>query len=67
VHLKTGSAILEYGLIQGFVGELRKKGLSETTTRRIFNVVKASLNGVVKMELIKKNPASIIEKPKVIV
>ena len=52
--------------IQGFVGELRKKGLSETTTKRIYNVVNASLNSAVKMELIKKNPASIIEKPKVI-
>ncbi|MBN8199177.1 tyrosine-type recombinase/integrase [Cytobacillus pseudoceanisediminis] len=52
--------------IQGFVGELRKKGLSDTTTKRIYNVVNASLNSAVKMELIKKNPASFIEKPKVI-
>ncbi|HWO98442.1 MAG TPA: site-specific integrase [Bacillus sp. (in: firmicutes)] len=51
--------------IQGFVGELRKKGLSDTTTKRIFNVVNASLNSAVRMELIKKNPASIIEKPRV--
>ncbi|MCM3787891.1 site-specific integrase [Domibacillus indicus] len=50
--------------IQCFVGELRNKGLAETTTKRIFNVVNASLNSAVKLELIKKNPASIIEKPK---
>ncbi|OAH59400.1 integrase [Domibacillus aminovorans] len=52
--------------IQGFVGELRRKGLSEWTVKRIFNVVNASLNAAVKMELIQKNPASTIEKPKVI-
>ncbi|MCP3764620.1 tyrosine-type recombinase/integrase [Domibacillus sp. A3M-37] len=51
--------------IQSFVGELRNKGLSEWTVKRIFNVVNASLNAAVKMELIKKNPASATEKPKV--
>ncbi|MBU8967505.1 tyrosine-type recombinase/integrase [Bacillus altitudinis] len=51
--------------IQGFISSLRSKGLSETTTKRIFNVVNASLNSAVKLELIKKNPASLIEKPKV--
>lgn len=50
--------------IQEFVTELRNKGLSQTTVKRIFNVVNASLNSAVKMELIKKNPASAIEKPK---
>jgi integrase len=51
--------------VQGFVRELRSKGLSEWTVKRIFNVVNASLNAAVKMELIKKNPALSIEKPKV--
>jgi integrase len=50
--------------IQKFVAGLRDKGLSETTVKRIFNVVNASLNSAVKMELLKKNPASSIEKPK---
>ncbi|MGG3449574.1 tyrosine-type recombinase/integrase [Domibacillus aminovorans] len=51
--------------IQGFIGDLRNKELSESTIKRIFNVVNASLNAAVKMELIKKNPASTIEKPRV--
>jgi len=51
--------------IQKFVMELRSKGLSPATVKRIFNVVNSSLNSAVKMELIKKNPASNnVEKPK---
>ncbi|MCI2254816.1 site-specific integrase [Domibacillus sp. PGB-M46] len=52
--------------IQSFVGDLRSKELSESTIKRIYNVVNASLNAAAKTELIKKNPASTIEKPKVV-
>ncbi|KGP89661.1 integrase [Pontibacillus chungwhensis BH030062] len=51
--------------IQHFVNELRGKGLSDSTVKRIFNVVNTSLNNAKKLEMIKKNPANNLEKPKV--
>jgi len=51
--------------IQKFLSTLHEKRLSDSTVKRIFNVVNASLNSALKMELITKNPASVIEKPKV--
>ncbi|WP_175559251.1 tyrosine-type recombinase/integrase [Sediminibacillus albus] len=51
--------------IQSFIDELRKNCLSDSTIKRIFNVVHASLNHAVQIEVIKKNPTNHIEKPKV--
>jgi integrase len=52
-------------LVQKFITTLREKKLSDSTIKRIFSVVNTSLNNAVKMELIAKNPASVIEKPAV--
>jgi hypothetical protein len=49
--------------IQEFVTELRNKGLSQTTVKRIFNVVNASLNSAVKMGLIKKILLLLLKNP----
>ncbi|OAS18911.1 tyrosine-type recombinase/integrase [Paenibacillus oryzisoli] len=51
--------------IQKFVNELHKKGLADGTIKRIFNVVNTSLNKAEKLQLVQKNVASTIDKPKV--
>jgi integrase len=53
-------------LIQTFVKELKDKGLADETVKRIYSAVHTSLNAAVKMEIINKNVADKIEKPRVI-
>lgn len=53
--------------IQNFVKELRGKNLSDGVVKGIFKTVNAALNTAEKMEIINKNVASQIEKPKVVV
>jgi integrase len=52
-------------MIQNFIGVLRHKGLADGTVRRIFNVVNTSLNNAEKMQIIPKNPATLVDKPQV--
>lgn len=61
VHLSKISPLL----IQKFINELRDKGLSSGTIRRIFNVINTSLKYAEKMQMISKNPALVVERPKV--
>lgn len=50
--------------IENFITILRDKGLSNESVKRIYSVVNASLNDAVRKELLAKNVASLIEKPK---
>ncbi|MFT9849263.1 tyrosine-type recombinase/integrase [Aneurinibacillus sp. REN35] len=50
--------------IQKFVSNIRSKELADATVERIYSIVNASLNTAVKMQLIPKNVASLIDKPK---
>jgi integrase len=50
--------------IQKFVSHIRGKGLADATVERIYSIVNTSLNMAVKMQLIPKNVASLIDKPK---
>ncbi|NMF01279.1 tyrosine-type recombinase/integrase [Aneurinibacillus aneurinilyticus] len=50
--------------IQKFIANLKNKGLADGTVRRIFTMINVSLNAAEKMQIIPKNPASLIEKPK---
>lgn len=52
-------------LLQNFISDMRSKGLSEGTVKKIYNIIHTSLNQAVKLNLIPKNPASYIDKPKV--
>ena len=52
--------------IAHFITELRGKGLADSTVKRIFSIVNTSLYDAEKMELITKNYAGIVEKPKVL-
>lgn len=52
-------------IIDDFVNELRGKGLSSEMVKRVYSVVSASLNNAVKKELIPRNVANNIEKPRV--
>lgn len=51
--------------IQRFNKEMRDKGLSDEMVKRVYSVINASLNAAVKMELITKNVADKVEKPKI--
>lgn len=51
--------------IQRFITELKNKELSNSTVERIFSIVNASLNNAVKKELLNKNVAALVDKPKV--
>jgi len=51
--------------IQRFITELKNKGLSNSTVERIYSIVNASLNNAVKKELLNKNVATLVDKPKV--
>lgn len=48
--------------IKQFITNLRKKGLSDGSVKRIFSTVNASLNYAESMDIIKKNPANKIPK-----
>lgn len=52
--------------IERFIGQLRKKGLAESTIKKIFSLVSSSLISASKKEIIPKNVASLADnKPKV--
>jgi len=51
--------------IQKFINELHEKGLADSTIKRIYNVVNTSLNKAEKLQLVQRNVASSIDKPKV--
>lgn len=51
--------------IQNFIKELRDKNLSDGMVKGIFKTINASLNAAEKMDLVNKNVASKVEKPKV--
>jgi integrase len=51
--------------IELFLDSLHEKGLAPATIKRIFSVVNASLNAAANKDLITKNVANKVEKPKV--
>lgn len=52
--------------IKRFVNELRKKDFADSTIKRIYNIVNASLKAAFIEQIIPRNPASLLEsKPKV--
>lgn len=51
--------------IQKFLKESREQELSDETVKRLYSVVNASLNAAKKMEMIKRNVAELVEKPRV--
>jgi integrase len=51
--------------IQRFITELKEKGLADSTVKRIYNIVNTSLNKAEKMQIIPKNVAALVDKPKV--
>ena len=50
--------------IQNFISLLRSKGLAENTVKRIFSVINTALNQAFRMELVRRNVASVVSKPK---
>lgn len=52
-------------IIQRFLSTLQDKGLADSTIKRIYNIVNTSLNAAVKQQLINRNAASLIDKPRV--
>jgi integrase len=52
--------------LETFISNLKKRNLSDSTVKKIYNVVNTALNAAVKRELISKNPLSLLESaPKV--
>jgi integrase len=51
-------------ILQQFVNELMDKGLANSSVKRIFSIVFSSLDMAEKMQLISKNYASFVHKPK---
>lgn len=51
--------------IQKLIRELNEKGLTDSTVKRIYSVLNNSLNMAVKLDLISKNAATVVDKPKV--
>lgn len=52
-------------IIQRFLSTLQDKGLADSTIKRIYNIVNTSLNAAVKKQIINRNAASLIDKPRV--
>lgn len=50
--------------IQNFISTLRQKELAENTIKRIFSVINTALNQACKMELVRRNVAGAVSKPK---
>lgn len=51
--------------VQRFTNLLMNNGLASSTVKRIYNILNTALNKAEKMQLIPKNIASLIDKPKV--
>jgi integrase len=51
-------------ILQQFVNELMDKGLANSSVKRIFSIVFSSLDMAEKTQLIPKNYASLVHKPK---
>ncbi|KIL80154.1 tyrosine-type recombinase/integrase [Bacillus badius] len=51
-------------LLQDYVNNLIEEGLSSSTIKKAYNVIKASLDFAVDMELLSSNPAKKIQLPK---
>lgn len=51
--------------IENFLTGLQERGLAESTIKRVFSVVNASLNAAATKDLIIKNPCKKVEKPTV--
>lgn len=51
--------------IERFISVLKSKGLAHSTIERIYSVLNTSLNNAYKKEMVIKNVASLIDKPKV--
>lgn len=51
-------------LLQGYVNDLKDGGLTSATIKKLYNIIKGSLDHAVNMELIPSNPAKKIQLPK---
>jgi integrase len=51
--------------VQRFISELTEKGLAPSTVKRIYNIVNTALNKAEKMQMIHKNVASLVDKPRI--
>ena len=51
-------------LLQNFVNELKEEGLASATIKKVYNILKGSLDFAVNMELISSNPITKIQLPK---
>ncbi|KGE20652.1 site-specific integrase [Paenibacillus wynnii] len=51
--------------VEDFLTSMEEKGLGEWSIKRAFSILNAALNSAVTKDLILKNPASKVEKPKV--
>lgn len=52
--------------IENFIDQLTKSGFAAETVRRIYSVINTSLNAAARLDLVVKNVAAKIEKPKVV-
>lgn len=51
-------------LLQNYVSNLKEEGLASATIKKIYNIIKGSLDYAVNMELLPSNPAKKIQLPK---
>lgn len=51
--------------VERFVGQLRKKGLADSTVRQIYTVARAVADSAVRDGLIGSNPFAAITRPKI--
>ncbi|WJQ15809.1 phage integrase SAM-like domain-containing protein [Geobacillus stearothermophilus] len=51
-------------LLQNYVSDLKEEGLASSTIKKIYNIIKGSLDYAVNMELLPSNPAKKIQLPK---
>jgi integrase len=52
-------------IIQNLITELKTKGLADGTVKRIYSIIHTSLSVAEKMQMVPKNVASLVDKPKV--
>ncbi|MFD1735412.1 tyrosine-type recombinase/integrase [Bacillus salitolerans] len=61
-HIKLSS--LTPVMLQNYVNELKEEGLASATIKKIYNIIKGSLDYAVNMELLPSNPIKKLQLPK---
>lgn len=51
--------------VQKLISRLLEKGLATSTVKRIFNILNTALNKAEKMQIVQRNVATLVDKPKV--